>query len=78
MAIDILDHELVPEHRKLDEDEVEEVLDKFGIEKDNLPKISRKDAVAKKMDLEVGDVVHIERDSPTAGKTDYYRVVVNN
>ena len=78
MAINIREHELVPEHEKLDEDETEKLLDKFDIEKDNLPKMSKKDAVAKKMDLEPGDVVHIERDSPTAGKADYYRVVIND
>jgi DNA-directed RNA polymerase subunit H len=77
MAIDIQNHELVPEHRKMDEDEVNELLDEFSIEKDNLPKMGRKDAVAKKMDLEPGDVVHIRRESPTAGQTDYYRVVVD-
>ena len=78
MAINIREHELVPEHEKLDEEETEKLLDKFNIEKDNLPKMSKKDAVAKKMDLEPGDVVHIERDSPTAGKADYYRVVIND
>ena len=78
MAINIREHELVPEHEKLDEDEIEKLLDRFEITKDNLPKMSKKDAVAKKMDLEPGDVVHIKRDSPTAGKADYYRVVIND
>lgn len=77
MAIDIQGHDLVPEHRKMEEDEVEELLDRFNIEKDELPEMGRKDAVAKKMDLEPGDVVHIKRESPTAGTTDYYRVVVD-
>ncbi|MDY6777675.1 MAG: DNA-directed RNA polymerase subunit H [Candidatus Nanohaloarchaea archaeon] len=77
MSLDIRDHELVPEHRKLDEEEVNKLLDEFNITKDELPKMGRKDAVAKKMDVEPGDVVHIKRDSPTAGETDYYRVVVD-
>lgn len=77
MAIDVRDHEAVPKHEKMDEDEVEEVLDKFDTEKDKLPKIERTDAALKQMDVEEGDVIHIERESPTAGKTDYYRLVVD-
>ncbi|MDY6789152.1 MAG: DNA-directed RNA polymerase subunit H [Candidatus Nanohaloarchaea archaeon] len=77
MAIEIQSHELVPEHRKMDEEEVEQLLDKFNINRQNLPEISQKDPVARKLDVEPGDVVHIKRDSPTAGETDYYRVVVS-
>lgn len=77
MAIDVRDHEAVPKHEKLDEDEVEEVLEKFDADKSNLPKIERTDAALKQMDVEEGDVLRIERESPTAGKTTYYRVVVD-
>ncbi len=76
MAIDIRDHESVPEHRKMEEDEVEEVLEKFEADKEDLPKIERTDAALKQMDVEVGDVIEIERSSPTAGKTSYYRQVI--
>jgi DNA-directed RNA polymerase subunit H (RpoH/RPB5) len=76
MAIDIRDHESVPEHRKMEEDEVEEVLDRFEAEKEDLPKIERTDAALKQMDVEVGDVIEIKRSSPTAGKTTYYRQVI--
>lgn len=77
MAIDVRDHEAVPKHEKMDEEEVDELLEKFDTEKDKLPKIERTDAALKQMDVEEGDVIHIERDSPTAGKTDYYRLVVD-
>jgi len=76
MAIDITDHRAVPEHRKLDEDAIEEVLERYGAEKDDLPETERTDAALKQMDVEVGDVIEIERESPTAGKTHYYRVVI--
>lgn len=76
MAMDVRDHKAVPEHRKLDEDEVDEVLDEFGADKDELPKIQRTDAALKQMDAEVGDVIEIRRESPTAGKTTYYRTVI--
>lgn len=77
MAIDVRDHEAVPTHEKMDEDEVEEVLEKFDTEKDKLPKIERTDAALKQMDVEEGNVIRIERESPTAGKTTYYRIVVD-
>jgi DNA-directed RNA polymerase subunit H len=76
MAIDIRDHEDVPEHRKMEEDEIEDVLQKFDAEKSDLPKIERTDAALKQMDVEVGDVIEINRSSPTAGKTTYYRQVI--
>ncbi len=76
MAIDITDHEIVPEHRKLEEEEIEDVLEKFDVEKEDLPKIERTDAALKQMDVEVDDVIEIVRDSPTAGETTYYRHVI--
>lgn len=77
MAMDVRDHRAVPEHRKMDEQEVEDLLEKFDAEKDDLPKIERTDAALKQMDAEEGDVIEITRDSPTAGKTNYYRVVID-
>lgn len=76
MAIDIEKHELVPEHELLDEDEVEQLLEDYEVSKQQLPKIERNDAMAKRLNAEVGDVVKITRDSPTAGTTTYYRLVV--
>lgn len=76
MAIDIEQHELVPEHELLDEDKVEQLLENYEISKQQLPKIERNDAMAKRLNAEVGDVVKITRDSPTAGTTTYYRLVV--
>ncbi|MFB6145086.1 MAG: DNA-directed RNA polymerase subunit H [Candidatus Nanohaloarchaea archaeon] len=76
MAIDITNHEAVPQHRKLEEDEVEEILDEYDAEKEDLPKIKDNDAALKQMDVEIGDVIEIVRESPTAGETTYYRRVV--
>ncbi len=77
MAIDVRDHEAVPDHEKIDEEEINEVLEKFDAEKSDLPQIERTDAALKQMDVEEGDVIKIERESPTAGKTTYYRLVVD-
>ena len=77
MAMNINNHEAVPEHRKLDEDEIEEVLERYDTEKDSLPKIERTDAALKNKDnIEVGDVIEIVRESPTAGESVYYRRIV--
>ncbi len=76
MALDVSDHEAVPDHRIMDDDEVEELLEKYDTEKDKLPKIQRTDAALKQMDVEIGDVIKITRDSPTAGESTYYRVVI--
>ncbi|MFB6292089.1 MAG: DNA-directed RNA polymerase subunit H [Candidatus Nanohaloarchaea archaeon] len=76
MAMDVTDHEAVPQHRKMDEEEVEELLERYDASKEDLPKIERTDAALKQMDVEVGDVIEITRSSPTAGETTYYRVVI--
>ncbi len=76
MAIDINEHELVPEHELLGDDEVEELLDQYDISEDQLPNMKRKDVMAKRLDAEPGDVVKITRDSETAGTATYYRLVV--
>lgn len=74
--MDIEKHRAVPEHRILDEDELQKILEKYGIEKEKLPKIERNDAALKPKDASVGDVIEITRDSPTAGTTKYYRQVI--
>ena len=74
----ILEHELVPQHRIISEEEKAKLLEKYKISLKNLPKISIKDPVVKLLkDAKVGDVVEIERKSTTAGKTKYYRVIIN-
>ncbi len=72
----LLNHELVPKHEVLSEEEAEKVLEEYGITKEELPKIYKNDPVAKAIEAEVGEVLEITRKSPTAGKSKYYRVVV--
>jgi DNA-directed RNA polymerase subunit H len=72
-----LDHEMVPEHIVLDGDEVEELTDRYEINKTDLPKIGRLDAAIKETDGEPGDVVKIIRESPTAGEAVAYRIIVD-
>ncbi len=73
----ILDHDLVPEHEILDEEEAEEVKEEYGATEEELPKIKKNDAVVKSINAEPGDLIKITRESPTAGKTHYYRLVTD-
>jgi len=72
----ILDHVLVPKARILSKQEVEEILKKYGVKKENLPKILSDDPMTKALGAKKGDVIEIIRNSPIAGQSVYYRVVV--
>lgn len=72
----ILEHELVPKHRILSPEEAEEVLRKYSVTPQQLPRILASDPVVKEIGAKPGDIIEIIRDSETAGKTVYYRVVV--
>lgn len=71
----ILEHEYVPEHVVMKNEEVDELLKKYGITKQQLPKIKATDPIAVLMGVKRGQVLRIIRKSLTAGKTDYYRLV---
>ncbi len=73
---DILSHSYNPDFRVLNEEEVMKVLEDLDIGIHQLPKMIDKDPVVKILKAEVNDVVEITRESPTAGKTKFYRVVV--
>jgi DNA-directed RNA polymerase subunit H len=74
--VTVTDHELVPEHRLLDEDRAAEVLEEYDVKRTNLPKIKRTDP-ALPDDAEPGDVVEIVRDSRTTDRAVVYRLVVS-
>ena len=63
----ILNHELVPEHTILNKEEEKEILEKFNIRPENLPKIMISDPVVKAIGAKEGDVLKIVRKSKTAG-----------
>ena len=66
----------MPKHTILSEEEKRALLQKHDINEVQLPKILTNDAVVKVLDAKIGDVIKIERGSPTAGSTVYYRIVV--
>ncbi len=71
-----LEHKMVPKHEILDESDLKNKLIEFNIEKEQMPKIRVTDPVAVHIKAKVGDVVRITRDSPTAGKAIFYRLVI--
>ena len=73
--VDESQHELVPEHTVLPDDEVEDVLDEYEIEPTDLPKIKLADP-ALPDNAEEGDVIEIERNSRTTETAIVYRLVI--
>lgn len=73
----LLDHDLIPHHEVVDEEELKSVLKHYNIDREQLPKIKITDPLVKEIGAEVGDVVKIIRRSETAGESLYFRYVID-
>jgi DNA-directed RNA polymerase subunit H len=69
-------HKMVPKHEILNEDEIKELLLLYNIEKEQLPKIRVSDPAAVAAKSKISDVIRVTRESKTAGKTFFYRMVI--
>ncbi|MFH0830340.1 MAG: DNA-directed RNA polymerase subunit H [Candidatus Aenigmatarchaeota archaeon] len=76
--IAVLKHHLVPEHVILNEQEIAEIMKKYNITVQQLPKIFSTDPAVKAIGAKEGQVLKITRNSPTAGTAVYYRIVVKD
>jgi len=75
LLYNILDHEMVPEHRIMEKNEIPEFFEKYNItNKSQLPDINRFDPVAKLLGCRPGDIVEITRPSKTSITEKYYRL----
>lgn len=74
--IDIFEHELVPKHVLLTEEEAKEVLVKYRINPYQLPHIKASDPAAREIKAVPGNVIKIFRKSSTVGEAIVYRYVV--
>lgn len=68
-------HILQPKHIKLKKDEVSNILAKYNITKEQLPKIKHNDAALEGLNIEKGDVIKILRRSEDKER-EYFRIVV--
>lgn len=72
----LLNHILVPLHEIIPEKEAEEIIKKFGPRKEKFPQILKTDPVIEEIGAKKGDFIKVTRNSPTAGKSIAYRIVV--
>lgn len=77
MTINVNAHQLASKHQKVSDSERESLFKRYNIDSKSLPKIKREDPAIAHLKLKHGDVVKVERVSKTAGKTIYYRGVVD-
>ena len=76
--LDIMKHKLVPLHTIISEKEKKELLEKYKITPDQLPKILNTDSVSISIDAQPGQIVKIIRKSHTAKEAVAYRLVVES
>ncbi|MFC1723732.1 DNA-directed RNA polymerase subunit RpoH/Rpb5 C-terminal domain-containing protein [Nanoarchaeota archaeon] len=70
-------HMLIPKQTKLSEKEKSALLEKYGVTVNELPWINLNDPSLAGLEVDEGDIIKIERDSPTCGRTVFYRGVMN-
>ena len=73
--IDISNHELVPKHEIVSEEEKKKLIEVYGPLK-NFPRIRSSDPQVKLLGAKPGDVIKIVRRNEVSEESIYYRVVV--
>ena len=76
--LDIAEHKLVPLHEIISEEERKEVLEKYKITPDQLPKILNTDPVSISISAQPGQIIKVIRKSHTAIEAVAYRLVVES
>ena len=77
LLVNIIDNNLIPKHILLSDEEANNILTEYKINKKNLPCILSADRIAKYYNIEPGQIVKIIRPSITAGEEIIYRVCIN-
>jgi DNA-directed RNA polymerase subunit H len=74
----IVDSIYVPKHSLLSQEESDQVLKEFGLQKKDMPKILTTDPIVLYFHAKIGQIFRIIRPSETAGYATYYRLVVKS
>ncbi|HVN74196.1 MAG TPA: DNA-directed RNA polymerase subunit H [Methanoregula sp.] len=74
--LNVLEHVMVPDHIIMSEEEVSELLTRYNITTDQLPKIYHDDPAVKSIGANADDVIRIIRASHTAGRAEAFRLVI--
>ena len=75
VLINITEHELVPKHSPLTDEEKKQLLDRYQVTESQIPRILKTDPVIRYLGVDVGTVVEITRKSETAERYITYRLV---
>lgn len=76
--IKLLNHNSVPLHEIMNEEEINTLLQKYSINKEQLPKILINDPIIIEIGAKIGDIIKITRKSQTAEESIYYRLVIES
>lgn len=71
------ENNLVPEHKVLSAEEAQDILVKYNVKLDDMPKIRFDDPSLEELERKIGDIIMIIRKNPFIGDSYYYRVVVD-
>ena len=78
LLINIVEHDIVPEHILLDEEQKEEYLKSYNIKKNEMSRIYVTDPISRYYNAKIGDIFKIIRMSISSGYAIHYRLVVNH
>ena len=78
LQFNVLEHEMVPSHKKLNNEEINDFKKRYNIiDNTNIPEISRFDPVANAIFMRPGELCEIIRYNKTSIRENYYRICIS-